>query len=197
MATTLHTNRLVLDTPNAGDIQAVFALCQDPEIQRWLPIASPFEQSDAEFFINSYVPHGEASGTYTTWALRQATDTPLIGAVEVRLDEAPASASLGCWIGAPYRGRGLMAEALSTVAAYAFAPDGMALSQLRWQGLAGNRASAALAGSLGFVRDADDARAFDFRGQWRDVWAATLRAADNSPGEISRPGAPRRAETDS
>lgn len=181
MATTLRTDRLVLDTPTSGDIEAVFELCQDPEIQHWLPIASPFKRSDAEFFIGSYVPHGEASGTYTTWAVRLAAGGTLIGAVEVRLDEAPASASLGCWMGAPYRGRGLMGEALTAVAAYAFAVDGMALSKLHWQGLAGNRASAALAGSLGFVRDESRAKTFDFRGQWRPVWAATLRPPVTRP----------------
>jgi len=187
MAATLHTDRLVLDTPNPGDIQAVFELCQDPQIQQWLPIASPFERSDAEYFIDSYVPHGEASGAYTTWALRLAAGEPLIGAVEVRLDEAPASASLGCWIGAPYRGRGLMAEALSAVAAHAFAPHGMGLTELHWQGLSGNRASAALADSLGFIADATGPGTFDFRGQWRDVWAATLRPGVTGPDAATGP----------
>lgn len=187
MAATLHTDRLVLDTPDPGDIQAVFELCQDPQIQRWLPIASPFEHSDAQYFIDSYVPHGEASGAYTTWALRTAAGSPLIGAVEVRLDEAPASASLGCWIGAPYRGRGLMAEALSAVVAYAFAADGMGLAELHWHSLTGNRASAVLADSLGFTRDANGPGTFDFRGQWRDVWAATLRASITGPGAETGP----------
>lgn len=183
MAVSLRTRRLVLDTPGAGDIEAVFELCQDPEIRKWLPIASPFEHSDAEFFVQSYVPHGEASNSYTTWALRRSAGTPLIGAVEVRRDEAPASASLGCWIGAAHRGQGLMAEALTAVAAYAFAPDGMALAQLRWQGLAGNERSAALARSLGFVHDPAGATTFDFRGQWRDVWAATLRSWVSPAGD--------------
>jgi len=206
MAATLHTDRLVLDTPNEGDVGAVLELCQDPQIQRWLPIASPFTQSDAQFFIDSYVPHGEASGAYTTWALRLAEEAPLIGSVEVRLDEAPASASLGCWMGAPYRGLGLMTEALSAIRAYAFAPDGLTLTELHWHSLAGNRASAALAGALGFIRDAEGPRTFDFRGRRRAVWAATLRprAAELSepepgplpPGE-PRPDAPPRAATGS
>lgn len=179
MATTLHTQRLVLDSPQGGDIGTVFDLCQDAEIQRWLPVASPFLRGDAEFFVNSYVPHGEISGTYTTWALRERSFGTLIGTIELRGDVAPASASIGCWMGAPSRGRGLMSEALRAVIHHAFtASDGSALSRLRWQGLAGNAGSTALAQALGFVLDADHETTFDFRGEPRAAWTATLRASD-------------------
>ncbi|KQV08110.1 GNAT family N-acetyltransferase [Leifsonia sp. Root112D2] len=176
MPPVLLTARLVLDAPNDGDTQAVFELCQDPEIQHWVPIASPFRLSDAEFFITSYVRHGELSNSYTTWALREGAGEPLEGTIELRRDMAPASASIGCWIGAPYRRRGLMKEALSAVTEHAFATDGLGLKRLRWQGLAGNAGSAALAGALGFTLDADAGTSFDFRGEQRAAWTATLRA---------------------
>ncbi|MDQ1582759.1 MAG: hypothetical protein QOF36_813 [Microbacteriaceae bacterium] len=174
----LMSEGLVLDAPRESDIPTLFELCQDAAIQRWVPIPSPYLRADAEFFVRSYVPHGETSGTYTTWAIRPGSGAPLVGSIELRVDAMPGSASLGCWLGADARGHGTMTAALNTVINHAFAADGLALEQIRWEGLNGNAPSARLAERLGFEFEAGPERRLSFRGETRPGWLAILRPDD-------------------
>lgn len=169
----LRTERLVLDAPRESDIDAVFAACQDPDIQRWIPIASPYTRENAEFFVRSYVPHGEASGRFVVWAYRIA-DGPLLGVAEVRKDEADGSASLGCWQAPDARGHGYMREALRRVLSHALAPDGLGFTRLRWEYLVGNEASKRLATDLGFVFTGAQAHTVEFRGESREAFFGVL-----------------------
>jgi RimJ/RimL family protein N-acetyltransferase len=67
----LHTERLVLSTPVAADIDAITAACQDPLIQRWTTVPSPYTRTDAENFVNAFVTAGWQSATTRTWAIRR------------------------------------------------------------------------------------------------------------------------------
>jgi RimJ/RimL family protein N-acetyltransferase len=178
MLATLETERLRLDAPGEADIETVFQLCQDPEIHRWVPLPWPYQRTDAEFFVRSYAPHGLLSGAYEVWAIRSAADAPIIGAIELRRDEAERSASFGCWLGRPSRGHGLMKEAAQAVIDYGLSPGGPAYTRLRWEGLVGNRSSMRIARSLGFVVDADTARTIEFRGERRASWLGVLVTAE-------------------
>jgi RimJ/RimL family protein N-acetyltransferase len=162
----LRTERLVLDAPRASDIDAVYRACQDAQIHEWVPLPDPYTLESAEFFVRSYVPHGEASGSYTVWAIR-LDDEPLIGVVEVRRDESAGSASLGCWLAAPARGSGYMHEALTRVVEHALDPTGMGFSRLRWEYLLGNETSKRLAESVGFGFDPSTAHEVTFHGRMR------------------------------
>ena len=44
----LCTRRLLLEAPSATDIDAITAACQDPDIQRWVPIPVPYARQEAE-----------------------------------------------------------------------------------------------------------------------------------------------------
>lgn len=165
MSTNLRTARLVLNTPRESDIDAVYAACQDAAILRAIPLPIPYTIEHAEFFVRSYVPHGEASGSYVVFAIRAGDDDPLLGVIEVRKDEAAGSASMGCWLAPISRGHGYMYEALARVVAYALAANGLGFSRLRWEYLVGNTASERLATSLGFIFDSSPDREIEFRGE--------------------------------
>jgi RimJ/RimL family protein N-acetyltransferase len=180
MTATLLTERLVLDAPAPSDVDTILELCQDPEIHRWVPLPWPYERSNAEYFVASYVTHGLVSGTYVTWAMRTAADHAFIGAIELRADEAEGSASIGCWLGRPSRGHGYMKEAAQGVIDYAMSPDGPAYTRLRWEGLVGNDASMRIASSLGFVIERDQGRMVDFHGERRPAWLGVLVAPQRS-----------------
>lgn len=188
----LRTERLCLDAPRESDIDAVYRACQDADILRWIPLPNPYTVESAEFFVRSYVPHGEASGAFTVWALR-IDDAPLLGVVEVRRDRTVGSASVGCWLAADARGNGYMREGLARVVAFALDANGMAFTRLRWEHLDGNSASRRLAESVGFVFDEEpgSTRAFGderparigyLRAPADDVRAAEarVRAADSA-----------------
>lgn len=178
MSDTLASAHCVLTPVRTDDIDTVYELCQDAQIQNAVPIPSPYGHDDAEFFVRHYIAHGIISHRYTVWALRETPTTALLGVAELRPDAEPKSASLGCWLGAPSRGRGLMTEALGAVMRHAFSSEGGDFTQLRWEGLADNEASVQLAHRLGFTVRAIDDHQLDFRGEMRDGWLATLSASD-------------------
>ena len=56
---------------------------------------------------------------------------------------------VGFWLGAPFRGRGYMSEALTAVCSYAL--DTLGHDLVRWECYLGNTASAATARAAGFT----------------------------------------------
>ncbi|WP_431277059.1 GNAT family N-acetyltransferase [Leifsonia poae] len=174
--TTLRTARLTLDMPRESDVDAVFRACQDPEILRWVPLPDPYTRESAEFFVRSYVSHGVASGRYNVWAIR-IDDEPLIGVVEVRKDEAPGSASVGCWLSPIARDHGYMREALARVIEHALHPEGLGFTRLRWESLEGNISSTRLAESVGFAFDPASVHRVEFHGEQRTAVVGMLGSA--------------------
>src|SRR5690606_12378328 len=120
---------LALTELRESDIDVITAYCQDPVFERFLTTPWPYERAHAEFFVREYAAGGWQRGDEATWAIRETPDGELLGAIGVRRP----SGSVGYWLGAPHRGRGLMTAALETVADAAFAPDGLALDRLTWE----------------------------------------------------------------
>lgn len=164
----------MLDTPREADIPAVFEACNDPDVLRWLPLPEPYTRAAAEFFVRSYCPHGLASGRFTVWAVREYRTRPLVGAVEVRRDQAAGSASVGCWLTPAARHRGVMAEALTAVCAHALDPRGLGFDRLHWEYLPGNEPSRRLAEAVGFGFAGARPHTVDFRGEQREALTGEL-----------------------
>lgn len=140
----LRTARLVLSTPTEADIDAIYDACQDPDIQRFTTVPSPYHRSDAESFV-ALVAGWWASGEEYTWAIRDASGlVGMIGLHGIR----DGAAEIGFWVTAPARRRGYLTEAANAVVDLAFGP--MRLERVEWRGVVGNGASAAAAQKLGF-----------------------------------------------
>src|SRR5690625_2801206 len=94
---TFSTARLTLSAPTMADAAAITAVCQDPAIQEWTTIHSPYNRSDAEGFVK-IVADGWESGRSPNWALRMAGaaegEVPLVGMVGL-VDEGGSRAELG------------------------------------------------------------------------------------------------------
>ncbi|QTX05336.1 GNAT family N-acetyltransferase [Agromyces archimandritae] len=148
----LHTARLVLDQPGAGDVDTIAGLCQDPAFERFLTIPWPYTRDDAAGFVGEFVPGGWASGREATWAIRDETGGPLLGVIGFRTERN----EIGFWLGAAHRGRGIMREAALAVADWAFAGGLTGRSgddvELTWRALRGNLGSAGVARAAGFRR---------------------------------------------
>ncbi len=143
---TLRTQRLELSIPTDGDVDAIFAACQDELIQRFTTVPSPYERSHAEGFVRKAAGWWDA-GTEATWAVRH--DGRLIGMIGLhRL--AAGSGELGYWMTADARGRGLVVEAARAVLDWGFSPDGLGLVRIEWRAVAENPASHRVAQRLGF-----------------------------------------------
>src|SRR5258708_3265021 len=66
---TLTTDRLVLRPVGPDDTDAVYEAAQDPDIQRWTTIPSPYLQEHAAGFTHEMVPDGWADGSMFTFGV--------------------------------------------------------------------------------------------------------------------------------
>jgi RimJ/RimL family protein N-acetyltransferase len=191
----LETARLRLDSPVASDRARVIEHCQDPAFERYLTLPWPYTGKDADFFLGKMVPTGWDTDTEYTWALRyrgnsdvssesnraassganltalpDSVDAPadLLGVIAFRL----SSRSIGFWLGAQYRGAGLVPEAFAAVARWAFDSG---IPEIQWECVVGNLASASVARGAGFRFGGEKPSAMAYRdGSHPQSWNGTL-----------------------
>ena len=140
----LRTERFVLDQPTSADVDDIAVYCADPVFEHFMVTPWPYERHHAEWFVDEYVTKGWGGDTEWTWAIRNGEGQPLLGVVGVRV----TTGTVGFWLGAPHRGRGVLPEVLSHVADTVFARTD--LDALLWECAVGNRASMRVAEKTGF-----------------------------------------------
>lgn len=190
----LTTARLRLRRPVESDIETITAVCQGPEMVAFTTVPSPYGREHAEAFVTEAVPHGWAAGTGCTWAITLRDDAAggLLGVVSIH-DVDDGAGSLGYWLGAAGRGRGVMTEAVERVVDFGFAqpPEGLGLRRLQWQAVPSNAASARIAQKAGFRWEGLRRAAVLHRGRPQDLACAGLLASDSrAPQDGWAPVAP-------
>lgn len=167
---------VLLRAPTEADVDAILAACQDPEIQAWTTVPSPYEREHAESFVREWVHAGWAENRHATWAIRE--DGVLRGMVGLAM-HPPGSAEIGYWMTREGRGRGLLHRAVLLALEWAFdAPDGPRLEQVEWRAFAGNWPSWRVAWRAGFRFEAAVRLGAGHRGSRRDDWGGTLLRDD-------------------
>jgi RimJ/RimL family protein N-acetyltransferase len=171
----LRTPRTVLSSPTGHDVEAIFAACQDADIQRYTTVPSPYLREHAEGFVAA-VPGRWAEGIEATWAVRDG-DT-LAGMLGLhRL--TGGTPEIGYWMARNARGRGLLTEAAGAVIDWAFAPDGLGADRIEWRAVVGNRASARVAQVLGFRYEGTLRQSLSNAFGRDDAWIAGLLPGDD------------------
>ncbi len=143
----LRTDRLTLSLPTGADVDEIYEACQDPGIQRYTTVPSPYERHHAENFID-LARKRWADSVEATWAIRQG-DT-LAGMIGIHRIAEGGTGEIGYWMAAESRGRGLLTEAARAVIDWGFSDAGPALQRIEWRAVVGNIASARVARGLGF-----------------------------------------------
>lgn len=173
---TLRTERIELSVPTKADVDAIFTACQDPQIQRYTTVPSPYAREHAVEFI---AKAGEwwDSGSETTWAIR--VDGAVAGMIGLhRLGRGEGE--LGYWMAPEFRGRGLLTEASRAVIDWGFSAEGLELARIQWRAVTGNVASARTARTLGFRYEGLLRRALlHSTGRRDDAWIAGLLPQDD------------------
>ncbi|MER5949120.1 GNAT family N-acetyltransferase [Streptomyces sp. NPDC001904] len=172
---TLTTARLRLRTFVPADADEVHAACQDPDIQRWTTIPSPYARVDAEYFIDRVVADGWRSDAEYTFAVRAEENGPIAAAVGLHHPRAGAW-EVGFWTAKEFRGRGYMTEAVLGVARWAFTE--LACTRLEWRAEVGNKGSRAVAEKAGFTVEGVLRAGLPNKGVLRDCWVASLLPSD-------------------
>ncbi|MFI1397877.1 GNAT family N-acetyltransferase [Streptomyces sp. NPDC020681] len=173
---TLTTERLLLRTFTTDDTEAAYLACQDPDIQRWTTVPSPYERQHAEEFTGQMVPDGWRSGTMCTFAVLPRAGGPLMASVAVTLRTFSGTWEIGFWTAKEYRGQGIMAETVGAVAHWTFTR--LRATRLEWRAEVGNTGSRAVAEKAGFVVEGALRGALLNKDTLRDTWVGALLPSD-------------------
>jgi RimJ/RimL family protein N-acetyltransferase len=168
---TIETERLVLRPFAAADVEAVYAACQDPDIQFYTPVAPPFRHEDAEKFVGETAPEGWASDyDYILGAFR-ADDGALVGSFCLT-KRASGVYEIGYWAAKEQRGHGYSAEAARALCEWGFAV--LEAHRIEWWAMVGNSASRALAEKIGFELEGTLRKRSIVNGRPHDWWVGGL-----------------------
>ncbi|AXG78151.1 GNAT family N-acetyltransferase [Streptomyces paludis] len=178
---TLTTERLLLRPLTPDDIDTVFTTCQDPGIQRWTTVPSPYERQHAVDFIERIAPDGWRDGTAYTFGVQRRDGGPLIASAALHFPRA-GTWEVGYWTAPEHRRRGYTAEAVRALCHWAFTTVGAI--RVEWRAEAGNTGSRVVAEKAGFVIEGTLRGGLLNKGTVRDCWIGGLL-----PSDLRLPGA--------
>ncbi|WP_405780299.1 GNAT family N-acetyltransferase [Streptomyces sp. NBC_00859] len=173
---TLTSERLLLRPLTGADTEAVFQACQDPDIQRWTVVPSPYGREDAESFVSRTVPDGWRAGTSLTFAVLTRANTQLVGAVSVFQRGQAGTWEVGYWTAREHRGHGFMTEAVTVLTHWSFGTLGA--ERLEWRAEVGNAGSRAVAEKAGFRLEGVLRADLLNKGTRRDAWLGAILPSD-------------------
>ena len=171
---TLTSARLILRPVTPEDTEPVLAAAQDPEIQRWTTIPSPYLPEHAHAFTTDIAPAGWATDTMYTFAV-VLPHGPLTGMLSLT-PRTPGTTEIGFWTAKEHRSHGYTTEATLTAAAWSFTH--LSTDRLEWRAEVGNAASLAVAQNAGFTLEGTLRAALTNKGTRRDCWLASLLPTD-------------------
>jgi RimJ/RimL family protein N-acetyltransferase len=164
----LSDGLVVLGPWSDGDLEWLATSCQDPEIERWTLVPSPYSIEDARCFVEVIALEAWASGTGLHLAIADLATGERLGAIGLDVhDEQSSVARLGYWLAPEARGRGAASCALELLSDWGFAERG--LYRLELEILDGNEASSRVARRCGYQLEGILRSRELHRGRRRDV----------------------------
>ncbi len=148
----LTDGRLRVRPWRSEDASWLAAACQDPEIQRWTTVPSPYTESDATRFVTDLAPNAWNQGRGWHAAVTDAATGDGLGAVGVVLVAGlDGVAEVGYYTAVHRRRRGVTSGAVGLVVDWVWSATGVDRLELHVDPR--NRASAAVALRCGFSLD--------------------------------------------
>lgn len=133
-----------------ADVPAIAAACQDPDIQRFTRVPSPYAADHARSFVR-FSAEGLASGSGIHLLAVDGDDDRLLGAIGLSVDRTDFSGELGYWVAAGERRRGVALRGCRLLLDVAFGH--LDLGYVGLQAAATNAGSNAVARALGFTHE--------------------------------------------
>ncbi|MBN4093657.1 MULTISPECIES: GNAT family N-acetyltransferase [Methylobacterium] len=158
----IETRRLWLRWPTAKDRDAILKLAGDPSVAAMLArVPHPLPAPEVDAFLLQARSRNAAGSALTLALAPRAAPGSLIGVVSIegRSDGPP---ELGYWLGQPYWGSGLMAEAVTALCHAFFAYTGG--TELAASARTVNPASRRVLETCGFAQAGSAIRPFPARG---------------------------------
>jgi RimJ/RimL family protein N-acetyltransferase len=158
-----------------GDVPAVTAACQDPEISRWTVVPHDYTDQHATEFIATREAD-RLAGRELALAIVDHGDG-LLGAIGMsNFDWPDHRGEIGYWMAREARGRGLGTRAVRLLAGWAI--DSLALERVELLANPANEASQRLAARAGFTREGMLRRARTRHGVREDLVMFSLLPED-------------------
>jgi RimJ/RimL family protein N-acetyltransferase len=183
----ITAGRLHLRPWRGYDEEAVLTACQDPLVQRWTTVPSPYTRADAQTWVTETSPGAWEAGTAASFAVLDATTGALLASVGLH-HIGSGAAEVGYWCTAEARGRGVVSEALGAVCRWGFAA--LDLERIGWVAGVGNWASRAVAEKCGFRVEGLARKGMAQRGQRVDAWFGALLRDDEAVDRRALPTPP-------
>ena len=171
----LRDERLLLRLARADDVEAVTEACQDPEVQRWIPVPVPYEATHAAEWVNGRRPAWEQDQELN-WVVTAIDGGRLLGTIGLHPHDATMR-EIGFWTAPWARRQGVTTAAARLVCRWAF--DELRLQRVEWWANVGNHGSRRVAESLGFTIEGTCRARLLHRGERVDAWVGGLL-----PGEL-------------
>jgi RimJ/RimL family protein N-acetyltransferase len=169
----LSDGRIRLRLPIANDHEAVFEACQDPEIQRWVPVPVPYGREHAHEWI-AEAESGWSQGAHGALAIADASDDRFLGAIGLSPNEHRVS--IGYWVVPAERGCGVATDAVRLLGRWVLLWLGY--PRLELYHFIGNDPSGRVAVKAGFQREGLLRLYADLRGEARDCVMYSRLASD-------------------
>lgn len=132
-----------------SDAPAVFAACQDADIQRFVPVPVPYEQEHARGYVDGAAA-GWREGRHGALAIAAAQTDEVLGAIGLTV-VGSHNVGIGYWIVPEQRRRGIATRAVRLLALWAL--DHLGVARVELYLVVGNVASARVAERAGFKRE--------------------------------------------
>lgn len=129
---------VALDPMIDEDIPRIVAGAADAEIQRWLPLPSPYTEASARQFLADQAA-AAAAGQGLNFAVRRAGAPLLCGSMGISFSARRSEGEIGYWISPDARGEGLASRGIRVLARWAI--DRFALQRVEMLVQPGNVAS--------------------------------------------------------
>ena len=162
---------LTLRPFTAADIPWVYEVSQDPVVQQFVQVPSPYLLEHATFFVEQLAIAGWETGQRAEFLATETTTGMRLGRAGVGM-RAPGTAEIGYWVDPAARNRGVATEAVRAVCRWAFTR--LDLEIIEWRTEVGNVASRRVAERAGFLVEATLRRRQVHRGIRVDVWVGSL-----------------------
>lgn len=167
---------VTLRAATPADVEPMWEMSQDPEMQRWTAVPVPNTREMSEQFALHVGAEAWDQGTACMWVVEAEDDTGrprFAGNVDVR---GGPVADLGFTLHPWARGRGLMAAAVRLAVDHVFTER--AVEAVHWRAHVGNVASLRVAHACGFGLVGAVPALLHERGRTLDAWTAVLRFGD-------------------
>jgi RimJ/RimL family protein N-acetyltransferase len=129
MLVVLTDGVITLRPPGPGDEDAIYEACQDPEIQRWTGVPSPYLREHATGYLERVAAEREAGKSLAFLAVDD--EGALLGNFSLmELDHTPKYGEIGYWVAKEARGKGVATRAVVLLRDYGANELGLEVMEL-------------------------------------------------------------------